>query len=114
MIWKTFVTLVVCNVLKGKVAGGWEEGTGVMTKKRLDAMMVSCQFLGLFVVLVLKMKGGGREERGERGWGWRVWCRCWRRGEVWRRRWRGWSGRRLRCQRRRRRRRRERRGRTRS
>jgi len=67
MMWQTIVTLTLCNVLKGKEAEGWDEGTGMMTKKRLDVMMVSSQFLGLFV-LGLKTKRAG-EGDGERGAG---------------------------------------------
>jgi len=59
MMWQTFVTLMLCNVLKGKEDGGWDEGTGMMTKKRLDVMLVCSQFLGLFVLGFKTKRGGG-------------------------------------------------------
>ena len=50
MMWQTFATLALCNVLKGNVAEDWEDGTGALNECVMDGLFVASQFLGLFVL----------------------------------------------------------------
>jgi len=58
MMWQTFATLALSNVLKGEVAEDWEGGTGALNEGVMNGLFVASQFLGLFVLALKRGRQG--------------------------------------------------------